>query len=104
MAVWLILVFAIMMLGGGVAGYKAAGSRASLISGVASAVLLAGAFFLARDNEARGLAVAAGLSAVLAVVFALRVWKTRKFMPAGMLLLLSVLAAGFFAISSQQPM
>ena len=101
MAVWLILVFAVVMLGGGVAGYKAAGSRASLISGIASAVLLAAAFFVAQSNPGRGLALAAGLSAILAIVFALRVWKTRKFMPAGMLLLLSVLAAGYFAISSQ---
>jgi uncharacterized membrane protein (UPF0136 family) len=45
---------------------------------------------------------AAAISAVLAVVFAIRAGKTRKFMPAGMLLLLSVLAAGYFSLSSRQ--
>ena len=101
MSVWMILIYAALMLAGGVMGYKAAGSRASLISGTVSALLLAGAFFLARDNAAQGLMAAAGISALLAVVFAIRTVKTRKFMPSGMLLLLSVLAAGFFFYSSR---
>lgn len=102
MSVWLILIFAAVMLAGGVMGYKTAGSRASLISGTASAVLLVGAFFVARSDPAQGLLLAAGISAILAVVFAIRAVKTRKFMPAGMLLLLSILAAGYFFFSPRQ--
>src|SRR5262245_60797777 len=100
MAIWLILVFAIVMLGGGVMGYKTAGSRASLIAGTVSAALLAGAFLLARySNSAQGLLMATGISICLAIVFAIRLAKTRKLMPSGMLFLLSVLAAGYFSLS-----
>jgi len=101
MPVWMILIFAVVMFAGGLIGYMTAGSRASLISGTVSAALLVLAFFLARTNPVQGLQAAAVLSAMLAVVFAIRAFKTRKIMPAGMLLLLSIVAAGYFWLSSR---
>lgn len=97
----MILVFAAVMFAGGLIGYLTAGSRASLISGTASAGLLVLAFFLARTNPIQGLQAAAVLSALLAVVFAIRAFKTRKFMPSGMLLILSIVAAVYFYLSAQ---
>jgi len=101
MPVWMILIFAVVMFAGGLIGYLTAGSRASLISGTVSAALLVLAFFLGRTNPVQGLQAAAVLSAMLAVVFAIRAFKTRKFMPAGMLLILSIVAAAYFWLSSR---
>lgn len=101
MPVWMILIFAAVIFAGGLIGYWTAGSRASLISGTASAGLLVLAFFLARTNPIQGLMAAAVISALLAIVFAIRAFKTRKLMPSGMLLLLSVVAAGYFWFSSR---
>jgi uncharacterized membrane protein (UPF0136 family) len=97
----MILIFAAVMFAGGLIGYLTAGSRASLISGSVSAALLVLAFFLGRTNPIQGLQAAAVLSAMLAVVFAIRAFKTRKFMPAGMLLILSIAAAAYFWLSSR---
>ena len=44
--------------------------------------------------------MAAGVAALLSVVFLIRFAKTRKFMPAGTMLLLSVAAAGYFALTA----
>ncbi len=101
MPVWMILIFAVVMFAGGLIGYLTAGSRASLISGTVSAALLVLAFFLARVNPVQGLGAAAVLSVLLAVVFAIRAFKTRKFMPAGMLLIVSIAAAAYFWLSSR---
>ena len=76
-----LLVYGIVMILGGLIGYLA-GSKASLISGSVSGVLLLGAWFLARDHPALGLWGGVVLSALLSVVFGVRLAKTGKPMPA----------------------
>ena len=104
-AVLFILVYAVVLLAGGIVGYRIAGSRVSLISGVASAVLLVMAYLVARGGGAGtpavGLWLASGVALTLVVVFAIRFSKTTTFMPAGMLTILSVLALGFFALAAR---
>lgn len=85
-------VYALFMLAGGVIGYRKAGSKASLISGVGSAVVLAAAFLIAGSNPGAGFWLGAITGLLLAVVFALRLAKTGKFMPAGALLIVSLVA------------
>lgn len=88
-----VAVYAVLMAGGGIGAFLKSGSKPSLISGVVAGILLGVAY--AKDNVTAALV----LAAVLGVVFSLRLVKTKKFMPAGLLLILSVGAAAFFAAS-----
>lgn len=85
------LIYGILAIVGGVIGYRQAGSQMSLLSGIISGLLLLiGAYFLLGGNPI-GLALSAIVSLVLIVVFAIRLAKTRKFMPAGLMIILGVL-------------
>jgi len=96
----LILVYATIVFVGGLIGYLKAGSKPSLIAGVVSAALLAGAFWMSRSNGVLALACAAGIAALLTVVFLIRFLKTRAFMPSGMMLALSLAAAVYFGCTA----
>ena len=84
------LIYGILLLVGGIFGYTKAKSKPSLISGVISGLLLLISGFLQWQQISMGLILAQVLTLVLAIVFAIRLWKTRKFMPAGLMLVLSV--------------
>ncbi len=86
-----LLVFGVAMVLGGLMGHRA-GSKVSLISGSVSGLVLLGAWFVSRDHLAVGLWIGTGVSALLSVVFGMRLAKTGKFMPAGGLLAVSVVA------------
>ncbi|MBE9185877.1 hypothetical protein IQ270_14535 [Microcoleus sp. LEGE 07076] len=79
---------------GGIIGYIKAKSQASLISGLISGSLLIFAGSAQLMGQSWGLTLAAAISAVLVIVFILRLVKTRKFMPAGMLILASFASLG----------
>ena len=83
-------IFGILVLLGGCIGYARARSMMSLLSGLACGALLVYASRLMPGAWAAGAALAAAVSALLAVTFAIRWKKTGAFMPAGMLLLLSL--------------
>ena len=70
-------------------GYVKAGSRVSLYTSAAFAVALAVCLFL---RQPLGLNIALALQAILLVVFALRLSKTRKFMPSGLMVVATALA------------
>jgi uncharacterized membrane protein (UPF0136 family) len=85
-------VYIVLLVVGGLIGFFKAKSKASLISSSIFAALLV-------LTAVRGLfepRVALGLSniimAVVLVVFAIRLAKTKKFMPAGMLLIVTLVA------------
>ena len=84
--------YAVFMLAGGVIGFKAAGSKASLISGVGSAALLLVAFILVGSNPVAGFWLGAITSLLLCIAFALRLAKSGKMMPSGALLFVSLVA------------
>lgn len=88
-----IAVYGVLMAGGGIGAFLKSGSKPSVISGVSAGIVLA--FMYAQDNVQGALITAA----ILAVVFAIRLVKTKKFVPAGLLLTLSIVAAVFFAAS-----
>jgi uncharacterized membrane protein (UPF0136 family) len=76
---------------GGVIGYTKAGSRPSLIAGLASALAAAVAAALSLQNLSWGMGLGAALSVLLLVFFGCRfLAKTRKFMPAGLLAVTSL--------------
>ena len=92
-----LLVYAALMLIGGIMGYRAAGSTASLIGGFGSAIVLLGAFALSRSRPRPGFAIASLAALLLAVNFTMRVAKTGNFIPTGIFLIISILAAIVFS-------
>lgn len=79
---------------GGVFGYVKAKSQQSLISGVISGILLILGGIGQQQSASWGLPLSMGVTIALILVFAIRLFKTRKFMPAGLMIL-----AGLAALS-----
>jgi uncharacterized membrane protein (UPF0136 family) len=80
-------VYIVLLVAGGLVGFLKAGSKASLIASVACAVPLVLALLLGWPNG-----MVAGLLGVLAVVFGLRCLKAKKFIPMGLMMVLSLVA------------
>lgn len=80
-------------IGGGIAGYRAAGSKPSLISGIASGSLLLLSALLQWQGIAWGLWLGRAVAVLLAIVFAKRWFDTRKVFPAAV-----GLGAGVFTV------
>ncbi len=85
-------IYIVLLLAGGLFGFLKAKSRVSLITSAVSAALLVLTAIpgLLQPGLARGLADL--IMAALLVVFAIRLAKTKKFMPSGMLLILTTAA------------
>lgn len=86
MAVILLWIFIALLVAGGLMGFLKAKSKASLIASMGSAIPLA----LVALGQWPG-TVAVGVLIVLQAVFFIRLRKTGKFMPSGMILGVSVL-------------
>lgn len=91
-------IYALLLAVGGYIGYAKAGSRPSLIAGSASAAVAVVALAL---TFAGGLGFWVGLilAAALTAMFAIRLRKTGKFMPSGMLLGMSVIMIGLMSMA-----
>jgi uncharacterized membrane protein (UPF0136 family) len=86
-----LVIYAVLLAVGGVIGFTKAGSKPSLIAGMASAVGALLAFILSLQNRTLGMGLACLLAIVLFVFFGYRyAAKTRKFMPAGLLSVVSL--------------
>jgi uncharacterized membrane protein (UPF0136 family) len=88
-------VYTLLLAVGGVMGFVKAQSRPSLIAGVGSAIVAAGLLVWSFWQSFLGIAIAGILALALASLFARRFAKTRKAMPSGMLLLVSLVMALF---------
>ena len=84
----LLTVYGILLILGGFMGLKA-GSKVSVIMGSISGLLTLLALYLKPMPSYCSVAI---ISGVLSVVFIIRLIKTHKFMPSGMLLILSLIA------------
>jgi uncharacterized membrane protein (UPF0136 family) len=99
-APWLLLLYAVLVMAGGVMGYLKAKSKPSLISGLISGTTLLAAWWISLTQSYNaGIALATCLAIALLVVFALRFRKTNKFMPAGLMAIISLVCAAVFAIA-----
>jgi uncharacterized membrane protein (UPF0136 family) len=85
-------IYIFLLVIGGLIGFLKAGSKVSLITSVASAALLALTAIphLFQPGVRQGLADA--IMAALLVVFGIRLAKTKKFMPSGLMLVLTITA------------
>lgn len=95
MANTILWVYIVLLIVGGLMGFLKAGSKVSLISSAVFAVALA----LCALGVIPWAPAADVLMVVLLLVFVMRFAKTKKFMPAGMMIALTVvaLALRFFA-------
>lgn len=88
------IILGVLVIVGGVWGYVKARSKPSLISGLISGLLLIVAgiiYFLGLPQL--GLIFAAIITILLAIVFTVRLIKTQKFIPAGLMLIAAVITA-----------
>jgi len=98
-APWLLLLYAGLMMAGGILGYVKAQSKPSLISGLISGIALLIAWFMTLQTYDAGMTLATVLAIALVIVFLIRFRKTKAFMPAGLMALLSLVFAGTFVIA-----
>lgn len=90
-------VLAALVIIGGIIGFVKARSMMSLVAGVVSAILLfVCAWLMTSANAMAGLIGAFVVSAMLEGIFVIRLKKTKKFMPSGMMLIASLLAQVVF--------
>jgi uncharacterized membrane protein (UPF0136 family) len=92
------LSFGALAVAGGIAGYVRKGSKASLIAGVTMGSLLMGSGYLIAFSDNRqyeGHLLGCGASALLALGMAPRALSTGKFMPAGLVSTLGIVAAAY---------
>ena len=75
------IVYAVLMLGGGAGGYAIAHSKPSLIAGISSAVLMGIACYLSRQSPKLGFGIGVGVAIVLGFLFIHRIQVTHKIMP-----------------------
>lgn len=94
-----LITYSALLAGGGLFGYIKAGSLPSLIMSSIFAILVLASIFVNREYPAIGYKATYGLLAFLSAFFVYRTVVTGKFMPAGMLALitLAVLALLFFS-------
>ncbi|MEH2254413.1 TMEM14 family protein [Nostoc sp.] len=89
--------YGILAIVGGIIGYIQAKSKVSLLSGSISGLLLILAAYFQLQGQTWGSIVAVLVTAVLVVVFGFRLAKTHKFMPAGLMTILGILALAMMA-------
>ena len=87
-----IIVYGVLLVVGGIIGWKKSGSRISLTASLASAVLLAIAHRISLTAPFGGYLLATAVALALTLLFSNRFRKTRKFMPSGMMLVVSGVA------------
>jgi uncharacterized membrane protein (UPF0136 family) len=85
-------IFAALTIAGGVMGFVKAGSTASIVAGGISGALIIVAALLLKSNVVVGLALGGVVALALAGRFAPAFFSTGKFMPAGMMAILSVIS------------
>ncbi|MGM3304759.1 TMEM14 family protein [Anabaena sp. WFMT] len=84
--------YGVLALVGGIIGYIQVKSKISLLSGSISGLLLIFAGYSQLQGQTWGLTLAALVTGILVLLFAFRFAKTRKFMPAGLMIIFGMLA------------
>jgi uncharacterized membrane protein (UPF0136 family) len=88
------IAYGVLAIIGGIMGYAQAKSKISLIAGCGCGALLILSAISPLPEPAWGLIAASVVTVILLIAFVMRLIKTRKFMPAGLMLILGVPALG----------
>ena len=96
---YVLIVYALLTLLGGLMGSRA-GSKVSLVAGSASGVVLLVALIVSWFDLVVGLWIGVVVGALLAIVFGIRLSKTGKLMPSGMMLAVSLVAVLVLLLSA----
>jgi uncharacterized membrane protein (UPF0136 family) len=88
---FIVLAYAVFVLIGGFIGYIKAESIFSLATGVIASLALALSAFAMITNRIQGFYISLALSTILCIFFVYRLIVTTKFMPAGLMSILSLL-------------
>jgi uncharacterized membrane protein (UPF0136 family) len=91
-ATWIVWIYILLLLIGGLIGFYRGKSKASLITSAVFAAVLALTTLPGVFQPAFALVLANTAMAVLLVVFAIRLGQTRKFMPSGLMLVVTAVA------------
>ncbi|HEV3166841.1 MAG TPA: TMEM14 family protein [Isosphaeraceae bacterium] len=95
-------IYALLLACGGVMGYVKAGSKPSLVAGLASACLAILSLVVAAFQPTLGLGLGAVLALLLLAIFGARFLKSRKFMPSGLLLVVSLVMVALLIVLASQ--
>jgi uncharacterized membrane protein (UPF0136 family) len=96
MEIW---AYGVIMILGGIMGYVKVRSKASLLSGVGMGLALLASGYGVWQGSRESLVVSVVIAALLVVLFAIRLAKTRRFMPLGVLAILSLAAVVIFGMA-----
>ncbi len=88
------IAYGVLAIIGGIMGYAQAKSKISLIAGCGCGALLILSAIAPLPEQRWGLIGASVVTVILLLAFVIRFIKTRKFMPAGLMLVLGVPALG----------
>ncbi|KAJ6823830.1 protein FATTY ACID EXPORT 4, chloroplastic [Iris pallida] len=93
-----------LLLGGGLFAYGRSGSKGSILGGLSGAALMAAAYYLMQSPETKqvGDALGFGSAFLFSSVFGIRLAATRKFIPSGLLLAISIGALSVFISAYMQ--
>lgn len=97
-------IYAVLLAAGGVLGFVKAGSRPSLVAGLGSATVAVVCLVIAALGSSIGIWLGVALAVALDGLFTYRFLKSRKFMPSGMMAIVSVAVVAILliaAVSSQ---
>ena len=81
----ILILYGCLLLSGAYFGLKA-GSKISMIMGIISGLIVLFGSYLVTVDTSKGYFLIASISSFLSIIFLIRLIKTHKFMPAGMLL------------------
>ena len=93
------LVFGVLTIAGGIVGFVKAGSAPSIIAGSITGILLIVAGLLLPEHAAWGIGLGLVVSLVLAAQFVPKFVRTGRFMPAGIMAVLSAIGI-FMAVAA----
>lgn len=91
MAAYVVLVYGVLVIAGGIMGYAKAKSKPSLIAGgLFGIIAIVGALLMLQQNDG-GFYISLAASFLLLIFFSRRFGATKKFMPAGLMMALSLI-------------
>lgn len=92
MAAYIVLTYGVLVVAGGIMGYVKSKSLPSILAGGISGVLIIISSILMMNQSSAGSFLALALSVMLLIMFGLRFQSSKKLMPSGLMIILSLIS------------